>query len=164
MPTELPVPIAFRLPEGWLPARPEGIDPGVAFAAVGPEPDAGFAANITVDGGFPAETATLAELADLSAERLGAVAESVVVAARREAGSADAPALTQRLTFTVVSGDTRRDLVQSQVYLSLLDTRDPHKRAVVRLALTATAAQHDSVVEDFREFVRSVRPDTGDGA
>ncbi|MET9963550.1 hypothetical protein ABZ128_31515 [Streptomyces sp. NPDC006326] len=162
MPVELPVPIAFRLPEGWLPARPGSFDPGVAFAAVHPQPDAGFAANITVDGGFPAQTATLAELADLSAQRLGVIAGSVVVADRREAGSEDAPALTQRLTFTAVTGDTRRELVQSQVYLSLPDTRDPQKRAVVRLALTATTAQHDSVVGDFRDFVRSVRPDAGE--
>jgi hypothetical protein len=61
----------------------------------------------------------------------------VSVAARREVGSA------------------------SQVYLSLTDVVDPHKRAVVRLALTATAAQHDAVLADFQEFLRTVRPDTG---
>jgi hypothetical protein len=47
------------------------------------------------------------------------------------------------------------------VYLSLTDVVDPHKRAVVRLALTATAAQHDAVLADFQEFLRTVRPDTG---
>ncbi|WP_405950958.1 hypothetical protein OG588_36555 [Streptomyces prunicolor] len=45
---------------------------------------------------------------------------------RREVGSADAPTLTQRLPFTSVIDGTRRDLVQSQVYLSLSDIEDPH--------------------------------------
>lgn len=37
MPAELPVPIEFRLPEGWLPAKPNEVDAeGVAFAAVHP--------------------------------------------------------------------------------------------------------------------------------
>ncbi|MFB7258147.1 hypothetical protein [Streptomyces nojiriensis] len=168
MPTTLPVPIEFRLPEGWLAARPQGADDAeVAFAAVHPRPDAGFAANITIDGGFPKDGVTLEELADASVERLRAFAEpgSVVVVHRREAGSADAPALTQRLGFAALTdGDVRRDLVQSQVYLLLVDTGDPHKRAVIRLALTATAAQHDGVLGDFQDFVRTVRPDNGAGS
>ncbi|MDX3538987.1 hypothetical protein PV721_32565 [Streptomyces sp. MB09-01] len=165
MPTALPVPIEFHLPEGWLPARPEGFDaPGVAFAAVHPQPDAGFAANITVDGGFPKDGVTLAEIADASVERLREFAESVVVVHRREAGSADAPALAQRLSFSAEADGIRHELVQSQAYLSLVDTEDPHKRAMIRLALTATAAQHDSVLGDFQAFVRSVRPDTGAGS
>ncbi|MBO0651633.1 hypothetical protein J1792_02070 [Streptomyces triculaminicus] len=164
MAASLPVPIEFRLPEGWLPARPEGVDaPAVAFAAVHPQPDAGFTANITVDGEYRSDAATLAELADESMERLREVAESVVVTHRREAGSPDVPALTQRVAFSAVAGDTRRDLIQSQVYLSMPDIEEPHKRAVVRLALTATAAQHDAVRGDFQDFVRTVRPHTEGG-
>ncbi|MFF3327557.1 hypothetical protein [Streptomyces sp. NPDC002889] len=164
MPATLPVPIEFRLPEGWLPAAPDGVDaPGVAFAAVLPQPEAGFAPNITIDGDYLPDAVTPAGIADESVERLREVAASVVVAHRREAGSADAPALTQRLTFSGFVGDVRLDLVRSQVYLSMSDVEDPHKRAVIRLALTATAAQHDSVLGDFQEFVRSVRPDTGAG-
>ncbi|MFI1105267.1 hypothetical protein [Streptomyces melanogenes] len=163
MPTTLPVPIAFRLPEGWLPARPEAFGAQeVAFAAVHPQPDAGFTANITIDGGFPPNGSTLAELADESAQRLREVAESVAVH-RREVGAAEAPALTQRVSFSAVAGDARRDLVQSQVYLPLVDTEDPRRRAVIRLALTATAAQHDAVLTDFQDFVRTVRPDIREG-
>ncbi|MEU9313104.1 hypothetical protein [Streptomyces sp. NPDC048256] len=165
MPTTLPVPIEFRLPEGWLPVRPEGFDaPDVAFAAVHPQPDAGFAANITIDGEVPPDSATLAELAEASVARLREVAEPVAVAHRREVGSAEAPALTQRLIFSTVVDGARRDLVQSQAYLSLSDVENPRKRAVIRLTLTATTAQHDTVVSDFQDFVRSVRPDTGAGA
>lgn len=166
MPMTLPIPIEFRLPEGWLPAAPpDGVDvPGVAFAAVHPHPDHGFTANITVAGEVLQASATLAELADESAQRLREAVEPVVVAQRREVGSADAPALTQRLIFSAVVGDTRHDLVQSQVFLAFSDVRDPRRRAMIRLALTATAAQHDEVLGDFQEFVRTVRPDTGAGA
>lgn len=164
MPTSLPVPIEFRLPDGWLPARPEGSDPGVAFAAVHPERDAGFAASITIEGGFPPDVLTLAELAAESVEHLGGAAESVTVADRREFGSADAPGLTQRLAFSAVAGDLRHDLVQSQVYLPLVDIEEPRRRAVIRLALTATAAQYSSVVGDFQEFLRTVRAGTGKAA
>lgn len=161
MPTTLPMPIEFGLPEGWLPARPEGFDAaGVALAAVHPQPDAGFAANIIIDGEASPTSITLADLANESVERLREVAESVEMTHRREVGSADAPALTQRLAFSSVIDGTRRELVQPQVYLSLSDIGDPHKRAVIRLALTATAAQHDAVLGDFQDFVRTVCPDT----
>ncbi|MDX2825423.1 hypothetical protein PV416_31190 [Streptomyces ipomoeae] len=38
------------------------------------------------------------------------------------------------------------------------DIEDSRKRAVIRLALTATASQYDAVVADFQNFVRTVRP------
>lgn len=43
----------------------------------------------------------------------------------------------------------------------MLDVASPRERAVIRLVLTATASQHPSVLDDFREFVRTVHPDTG---
>ncbi|WP_346429054.1 hypothetical protein [Streptomyces luteoverticillatus] len=160
----LPVPIEFLPPEGWFPADLEKADAtDVAFAVVHPQPDAGFAANITVDGEYRPDTATLTELADKSVERLRNVADSVVVTDCREIGSPDAPALIQRLVFSVGFGDARRELVQSQVYLPMLDVADSREWAVVRLALTATAAQHDTVLGDFQDFVRTVRPGTGTG-
>ncbi|MCC2280612.1 hypothetical protein LKL35_35190 [Streptomyces sp. ET3-23] len=161
MATKMPVPIQFRLPEGWLPARLAEFDAtGVAFAAVHTQPAADFTANITIDGEYRPDAATLTELADDSVERLREVAESVVVAHRRGAGSADAPALTQQLTFSAVVGDARHNLVQSQVYLSMVDIEEPHRRVVIRLTLTATGAQYDHVLGDFQDFVRTVRSDT----
>ncbi|UUY47561.1 hypothetical protein NRK68_10220 [Streptomyces yangpuensis] len=162
MPTVLPVPIEFRLPEGWLPARPEGAGVSdVAFAAVHSRPGAGFTANITIDGGFPKDGVTLTEIADASVERLRELAESVEMVHRSEVGSEDAPALTQRLSFSAVADGARHELLQSQVYLFLVDTENPHKRAMIRLALTATTAQHGEVLHQFQDFVRSVRPDNG---
>ncbi|MFK0257490.1 hypothetical protein [Streptomyces sp. NPDC090445] len=164
MPTTLPIPIEFSLPEGWRPAPPDEVGaPGVAFVALHPEPDAGFTANITVDGDFWTGGETLADIAEGAVERLRRAAGPVVVADRRELGSADSPALGQRLTFTAVVAGVPRELVQSQVYLAMQDVADPHQRVVIRLILTVTATQEDSVRGDFQEFLRSVGPDTGAG-
>ncbi|HWU12046.1 MAG TPA: hypothetical protein VN520_37835 [Streptomyces sp.] len=162
MTTTLPVPIAFELPDGWRATPPDGVGAtGSAFVALHAHPDAGFTANITVDGEFRPDAATLPGIADESVENLRRSAASVDVVERREVGTVDAPGLTQTLAVSAVAGDALRDLVQSQVYLSMLDVVDPGRRAVVRLVLTATASQHPAVVEDFRDFVRTVRPDTG---
>ncbi|MBT2392400.1 hypothetical protein J7E87_23985 [Streptomyces sp. ISL-1] len=162
MSARLPVPIEFQLPEGWSAADPEQADAsGVAFAALHPELDDGFAANITIDGEYRPDEAPLAEIADGSVQRMREIADSVAVANRKEIGSADAPGLTQTMTFAAEAGGVRRALVQIQVYLAMLDVHDPAKRAVIRLALTATPAQLDNVLGDFRQFVETVRPDTG---
>lgn len=161
MTTTLPVPIAFELPDGWRATPPDGVGAtGSAFVALHAHPDEGFTANITIDGEFRPDEATLPEIADESVENLRRSAASVEVAERREVGSPDAPGLTQTLAVSAVAGGSLRNLVQSQVYLSLLDVTDPSKRAVIRLILTATASQHLAVLEDFRDFVRTVRPDT----
>ncbi|MFE1788465.1 hypothetical protein ACFW7J_08710 [Streptomyces sp. NPDC059525] len=158
MATDLPVPVAFTLPAGWLPTA---APPGVAHAAVLPQRDAGFAANITVDGGFLREEVTVTELADASVERIREFAGPVVVTHRGEFGPVDAPALAQRIIFSVPQGGARRDFVQSQVYLFLPDEHHPRKRALVRLALTATVTQYGEVLADFQNFVRTVRTRTG---
>lgn len=87
----------------------------------------------------------------------------MTVTSRCELGSDDAPALAQRITFSALAGGARRDFVQSQIYLFLMDDVDPHKRALIRLALTATPVQYDTVLGDFQDFVRTVRPVTGAG-
>ncbi|GAA2713936.1 MULTISPECIES: hypothetical protein [Streptomyces] len=158
MAATLPVPIEFRLPAGWRPTDVDGRAAAeVAFAAVHPEPADGFTANITISGEYRSGATTLTELADDSVERLRRLAESVVVAQRHEIGPLDTPALTQRLVFSVRIGDAYRDLVQSQVYLCITDVLDSHRWAVVRLALTAAASQHDDILEEFQGFVRTVR-------
>ncbi|GGZ67425.1 hypothetical protein [Streptomyces bluensis] len=165
MPTTLPVPIEFQLPEGWRAAPPDEVGaPAAAFVALHPQPDAGFTANITIDGEYRPDEATLPEIAQASVERLRQAATSVVVTSHREIGSADAPAFTQTLGVSAVINGVRRDLVQSQVYLSMLDVADRRQRAVIRLVLTATASQHPAVLSDFQDFVRTVRPDTSAGS
>src|ERR1700754_4743788 len=165
MSTTLPVPIEFRLPDDWRPAPPDEVGaPDVAFVALHPKPDSGFTANITIDGESRPDDAPLTAIGDESVARMREIAGSVVLTGRQEVGTEAAPGLTQQLSFTVSTGGVRHALLQTQVYLSLLDDRDPHQRAVIRLALTATAAQHDDVLPDFQDFVRTVRPDTGAAA
>jgi hypothetical protein len=161
--TTLPTPIAFRLPEDWRPVPPDEVDaPNAAFVAMLPDPDQGFTANVTIDGEYRPDAAPLTSMADQSVQTLrdaltgpGAVA----VLNRAEVGSAQAPALTQTLKITTPVDGADIDLLQSQVYLSMLDSRDPAKRAVIRLVLTATAEQHRAALPDFQWLVSTVRPD-----
>ena len=166
MATTLPTPIEFRLPEGWRPAPPDEVGaPGVAFVALHPHPDAGFTANITIDGELDTTSlASLAALADASIDTLRHGGADVTLADRSEVGGGDAPGLTQTLTLRAEVNGEPRELVQSQVYLSLLDAAAPGRRAVVRLVLTASAAQFQAVLPDFQWFVWTVRPDTGGNA
>ncbi|GAT83089.1 hypothetical protein STXM2123_3789 [Streptomyces sp. F-3] len=53
-----------------------------------------------------------------------------------------------------------RDLVQTRVHLSVLEVTDPRRRSATRLVLSATASPCPAVLDDFRDFVRTVRPDT----
>ncbi|MFF7069372.1 hypothetical protein OIE43_15080 [Streptomyces pseudovenezuelae] len=161
MATTLPVPIEFELPEGWRAAPPDEVGaPGAAFIALHPQPDAGFTANITIDGEYRPDPAPLPEIADGSVARLRETGATVLLTDRRETGSAEAPGLFQKLAVTTTEGGMLRDLVQTQVYLSLLDIAEPQSRVVIRLVLTSTAGQHPMVLGDFEEFVRTVRART----
>ncbi|MEV0737504.1 hypothetical protein AB0I51_16320 [Streptomyces sp. NPDC050549] len=160
MPTTLPIPIQFEVPQGWRAAPPDEVGaPGAAFVAVHLLSDTGFTSNITVDGEYRPDTATLPRIADESVSLMSESVASIRVTDRRETGSAGAPGLTQTLAFSVVLGRRSHDLLQSQVYLSLLDVNDPHKRAVIRLMLTSTASRHLALLDDFRSVVRTIRPD-----
>ncbi|WP_307805573.1 hypothetical protein [Streptomyces spirodelae] len=153
------MPLEFTLPHGWQPAAPEQVGaPDVAFVALHPQPDAGFTANITIDGAYRSDTASLADLAEASYHRMQELAETVTVTSRNEVGSGEAPGLTQQLVFSAVTDGRRRQLVQTQVYLSMPDSEDLRKRAVIQLAVTATVTQYESVAGDFGALVRTVQP------
>jgi hypothetical protein len=159
MAASLPVPIDFNLPEGWRAAPPDEVGaPGAAFVAIHLPSDSGFTANIAIDGEYRPDEATLSEVADESVDNLGREVTSVRVRDRREVGSSDAPGLFQTLEISAVVGGISRDLMQSQVYLAMLDVADRRKRAIIRLVLTSTASQHPGLLDDFKEFVGSVRP------
>lgn len=161
MATTLPVPIEFGLPEGWRAAPPDEVNaPGAAFVALHPRPDAGFTANITIDGEYRPDNPPLTDIADEAVAKLQQVAEQVSVAHRTEIGSAEAPGLTQTLTFAASDGGSTRALGQSHVYLAMIDTENPEHRAIIRLIFTATAEQYETVLPDFQEFIRTVRPET----
>ena len=160
MASTLPTPIEFRLPDEWQPAPPDDVGaPTAAFVALVPHPVDGFTANVTIDGELRRDTVPLASLAEASIEKLRAAADSVTVLDRAEVGSAAAPALTQTLRVTAPVHGAERDLVQAQVYLSMPDSEDPARHAVIRLVLTAGAGQYEAIRPDFQWFVSTVRPD-----
>jgi hypothetical protein len=156
----LPVPIEFRLPEGWRSAPPDELGaPGSAFVAVYPRADRGFTANITIDGA-EALGGSLAELADASVDSLRASAARVTVTDRCSIGSAESPALTQTLGLRTEVNGLLRDLVQVQVYLALGAAPVPSGPALVRLVLTVTAEEFAVVLADFQYLVWTLRPES----
>ncbi|SNR28615.1 hypothetical protein SAMN06265360_101238 [Haloechinothrix alba] len=157
MATTLPVPIEFTLPEGWQSAAPDEVGaPGVAFIALHPESRDEFTANITVSGELRTDDALLAGIADEAVAHLEQTA-SVELQNRTEVGTPDAPGLTQVLILSTTVGESQLDLALSQVFLSIADAEEPHKRAILQLTLTARTTQFDAVVGDFQQFVRTIR-------
>lgn len=158
MATTLPVKIEFSLPEGWQPASPDEVGaPEVAFVALHPESRDGFTANITIAGKIREDLADLVTLAEESVQRLSQAA-TVRVAKRNQVGTPEAPALTQTLRLSGRLRGLPLELVQSQVYLIMQDVHDPARRAVLEFTLTAKSSQFEEVQDDFKEFVRSIRP------
>lgn len=163
MATTIPVPVEFELPDGWTPAPPDEVGaPGAAFVALRPPAENGFTANITISGDYPAAEATLEVIADESVQRLEQSSEQVTVTNRTEVGTAEAPGLTQLVRMRPIVEGSALDLVQSQVYISLLDVDNPQQRFVLQLVLTATPGQLDGVIDDFQQFVSTVRPKNAD--
>ncbi|WP_295150137.1 hypothetical protein [Saccharopolyspora sp.] len=159
MVTSMPVPLNFRLPDGWTPARPDDVGaPGAAFVALrtasqGP----GFTTNITIDGGHRSDEVELPTIADESVQQLADAGSQVSVLKRTEVGDAESPGLTQLLKIVTMTGDEVQDLTQCQVYLEMPDVHQPQHRAVVRLVLTAPAEEIDGLLPQFQLFVDSVR-------
>lgn len=158
--TALPVPIEFRLPSGWYPADPaEAGAPGMLFVAKHPASSTGadsVAANISVSG-YRRDGVAPEVIADESLQRLRQGA-AVRVLKRAPTGSARAPGFTQLLALTTAYDGEQVNLVQQQVYLSMPDVEDPHKRATVEFVLTCGPRQYRSLVDDFARFLRTVRP------
>ncbi|MFE7357607.1 hypothetical protein ACFU8Q_31785 [Streptomyces sp. NPDC057543] len=164
MATTLPIKISFSLPEGWQAAPPDEVGaPGVAFVALHPASIDGFTANITIAGRMRNDSATMWQIADESVQRL-AEAGTVEVVKKTEVGTPDIPGLTdspgvvQNLRLSTTLRGEPLELLQSQVYLGMEDVKNPAKRVVIELVLTAKPTQLDEVIEDFKTFLRTVRP------
>ncbi|TQK96135.1 hypothetical protein FB563_1068 [Streptomyces puniciscabiei] len=167
MTATLPVKISFSLPDGWRSAPPDEVGaPGVAFVALHPASIDGFTANITIAGRMRNDSATMRQIADESVQRLSE-AGTVEVTKQEEVGTPDIPGLTdapgvvQNLRLSTSLHGEPLELVQSQVYLGMEDVDRPSQRAVIELVLTAKPTQLEAVLDDFKEFVRSVRADEG---
>ncbi|WP_181139220.1 hypothetical protein [Streptomyces sp. Ru72] len=164
MTTTLPIKISFSLPEGWRAAPPDEVGaPGAAFVALHPASMDGFTANITISGRMRNDSATLWQIADESVRRLQQ-AGPVEVVKKTEVGTPDAPGLTdspgvvQNLRLSTTLRGEPLELLQSQVYLGMEDVKNSAQRVVIELVLTAKPTQLRQVIEDFKDFIRSVRP------
>ncbi|MGW4289206.1 hypothetical protein ACWEIK_20025 [Streptomyces sp. NPDC004673] len=165
MTATLPVKISFSLPDGWEAAPPDAVGaPGAAFVALHPASvDDGFTANITIAGRMRNDSVTMWQIAGESVPRLGQ-AGTVEVVEKKEVGTPDIPGLTdspavvQDLRLHTTLRGEPLELLQSQVYLGIEDVKNPAKRAVIEFVLTAKPAQIGDVIEDFKTFLRSVRP------
>ena len=159
MTTAIPLPLTFKLPDGWQPVPPKQV--GMAantFVAVHPASANGFTANITVAEQDRSDDATLPQLADESVQRLESVTTNVTIQNRTEVGSQEAPGLTQILRLSADG----MSLIQCQFFMSLVDEHNADRHVVVELTLTATNDQFPDLVGDFQTFVSSVRLDTGE--
>ncbi|RZQ60947.1 hypothetical protein [Amycolatopsis suaedae] len=164
VPAELPIPISFRLPEGWHPVSPDDVgSPGAAFVALNVATvGSGFTANITLEGEYRPDDATLTQLADASLRQIAEGTTACRLLDREEVGGPDAPGLTQFVGMTATVNDTEQQVIQAEFYLSLHDVDDPRERVVLRTVLTATEAQFPELVDDYQSFVGSLEPDGGE--
>ncbi|MGH3757634.1 hypothetical protein [Actinophytocola sp.] len=159
MSTRLPIPITFRLPEGWSAVDPDRAGaPRAAFVAIHPQDDEtarGFTPNITIAAQPKRPESSLAEVAEASVRALARGA-SVSVTHRTEFGSTAAPGLTQRLHLTTTAGGVRRGLVQVHFFVTLRDATDAAKQALLKIVLTSTEDQAPAVVRDFERFLATL--------
>lgn len=156
----IPVPIQFSLPEGWRSVPPDEVGaPDAAFVALHPPPSQGFTANITISGELRDDSVPLTQIADEAVDRLRAGAREVRLGRRTETGSPANPGLTQAVRLSVTINGRPADIVQFQVFLSIRDTRDPRRRAVLHLVLSALPEQFSGVIEDFHQFITTIRPE-----
>ena len=149
-----PVPLTFKLPEGWHAASPTAAGlPESTFVAVHPSSANGFLANLTLTEQDRSDAAPLPQLADESLRRLSSVASTVSLRQRKEVGSPHAPGLTQVVDLTTEAGD----LVQCQLLISLVDSHNPGRHVIIEIALTATRTQLPDLIGDFERFAATVR-------
>jgi hypothetical protein len=159
MTATLPVQIEFSLPAGWRSVPPDDVGAGeAAFVALHPPSTNGFTANITISGEVRPADVPLTEIADEALARLGAGARELRLGRRTAVGSADNPGLTQAVRMSVELRGRPQDIVQLQVYVGMRDTRDGQRQAVLHVALTATPDQFEQVIDNFQQFVSTIRP------
>lgn len=156
----LPFPIQFELPKGWRAAPPGEVGvPDAAFTALHPASRNGFTANLTLSGEVRDDDVPLERIADEAARRLEGGAVAMKVGRRSRVGSPASPGFTQAVRMRVRIRGGLTDLVQLQAFLAFADTAGTARQAVLHVVLTATPEQFGPLLEDFRRFLASVRPE-----
>lgn len=163
MATTIPVPIEFSLPEGWRSVPPDEVGtPEAAFVALNPGTrQDGFTANISITGEVRADDEELTAIADEAVEKLRAAGgQDVRLGRRNQVGSPESPGLTQAVKLTIPLNGKPVDIVQFQVFLSLQDQKDPQRRAVLHVVLSALLEnQFEHVIDDFQKFLSTITPE-----
>lgn len=150
------VPLGFDVPEGWTPVDPATVGAaGVAFVLVRPTPDGDFTPNVTIGVDRRADDGGVADSARESLLRLEAAMADVSLVDRQSIGDARSPGVTQVVRLRTRPGPDgpARELVQSQVHLTVPLPDAPHDRLMVELACTCLPAQTDAVIPDFQRLV-----------
>jgi hypothetical protein len=156
----LPVPIEFSLPRGWISAPPSEVGAGSsAFVALHPPAGKGFTANITITGEIRESYIPLAYVADEALETLRREDPGARMEQRKESGSPANPGLSQAVRFSAVIKGRLLDIVQLQVFLGMWDKREPQRRAVLHIVLSALPEQFVQVAGDFQNFLSTIRPE-----
>src|SRR3954468_23960810 len=103
MPTTLPVPISFRLPnELWSPADPDALGvTNAAFLAVRDEGEGDYAPTITISGGLRTDAASMDDIGDEAVSVFAQQAAEVELVTRQGYGSPEAPGLLQVVAGTL---------------------------------------------------------------
>ncbi|WP_114423442.1 hypothetical protein [Nocardioides houyundeii] len=163
--SKLPVPVEFRLPEGWEPVRPEewGVD-NAAFMAVRRDAPGDYVPILSISGDWRLDYITLETIADESVELARAQADEVELLDRKEIGSEEAPAILQLLGVNATIDGRGWELRQGQVLSGLVDVKDPSRRVVVIYTVTCAAEQFDVVGREFQAFMSTVKPVAPDGS
>lgn len=161
MPTTLPVPIAFKLPnDHWRAVDPESMGVrNAAFLAVRRDHEGDYAPSLTVSGGLRTDDATLDQIADEAVAVFAEQASDVELVTRRDYGSEEAPGVLQVVGGTIAVDGRRYDLRQAHVLLGMTDVHDQHRRAVVKVVLSTTFAQFDTYLPELQDFMRSLHPE-----
>lgn len=154
----LPFPIEFSLPEGWRSVNPDSIGAdGPGFVALHTATSGPFTANITISGEVRDSSVSLEQIADETVARLRQTDPNVEVGKREHTGSPASPGFTQALRFRPVIEGSPREVYQLQALLGALDRRDPGRRAVLHVAMTALPEQFAQLMGDFGKFLSTIR-------
>ncbi len=165
MPTTLPVPISFTLPnEHWRPVDPEALGvTNAAFLAVRAENDGvGYSPTLTVSGGLRTDPASLDDIGDEAVGVFATEATEVELVTRRDYGSPEAPGLLQVVGGTLTVEQRTFDLRQAHVLIAMTDVRDAQRRVVVKVVLSTTFGQFQACLPDLQDFVATLHPEQPD--
>lgn len=129
--------------------------------ALHPPAGKGFTANITISGEIRESYIPLAHVADEALETIQRADPEARLGKRKESGTPANPGLTQSVRLSVLLQGRRVEVRQLQVFLGMWDMREPNRRAVLHIVLSALPEQFDRLAGDFQKFIATIRPEKG---